>query len=249
MKILRGIARSAASFLCNYPKIYRSLKWGYLSLPAAWRGTNLVHDRLAWIHKQGNSSHFVVVGANDGVTNDHIFQFAKRYRWKGLIIEPVLDYFKQAQQAYRGLPVLAVNCAVHAKETEMSFYFLEDNETLPLPPFAKGVGSFDRSAVEAQRSDIKDFDQYFREIKVPCMTLEAIVKKEHFPNPDIIIVDTEGYDAEVVKLIPLDDWKPHTIIYEHKLLEDSSRVAIESLLESKGYRLAKDSYDTLATLD
>jgi len=63
---------------------------------------------------------------------------------------------------------------------------------------------------------------------------------------DLIMMDTEGYDYEIIKQIDFSRIRPKVIIYEHKHLSRSDRLTCEKLLKDLDYRLSKHFSNTLA---
>lgn len=52
---------------------------------------------------------FIQIGANDGTKKDATTELIKQFNWKGILVEPVLDYFKKLQlySSRRGLRIKA----------------------------------------------------------------------------------------------------------------------------------------------
>jgi hypothetical protein len=52
---------------------------------------------------------------------------------------------------------------------------------------------------------------------------------------DLILIDTEGYDLKILKMIDFRRFRPKLIIYEQELLSPEDKAAAHSLLRSYGY--------------
>lgn len=148
IQVLRAFARKVSSALAYNPRLHATLKGAFLHLPEKLRGWQMVYDRL---RELGISRHqdvtFCVVGANDGITNAPLYSFAKRYRWKGIPVEPVPSYFAEWKKAYEGVPVVLKNVAIHRTESKMTIHYVDPSKA-DLPAWAKGVGSYDKSKLE-----------------------------------------------------------------------------------------------------
>jgi FkbM family methyltransferase len=209
------------------------------------QGGQLIHDHLSRLSRKGPQT-FLLIGANDGVTDDHLYPFVIRHGWKGTAVEPVPQYFHELQKHYNGWPVTCLNAAVHATAESLDFWFLEDTPEDPLPPYAKGVGSFERSQVESLIGEIPRLNERLRCMKVPCSPLGRMLGGADPKKVDVIIIDTEGYDAEVVRQIDFTAWNPNTVIFEHKLLPKAELAATLDLLRENGYNCDVGASDVLA---
>jgi hypothetical protein len=52
---------------------------------------------------------------------------------------------------------------------------------------------------------------------------------------DAVIIDTEGYDFEILKMIDFQRFRPKLVIYEHLHLNKEDMRAAGQLLEGLGY--------------
>jgi len=206
----------------------------------------MVYDRL---REFGISRHqdvtFCVVGANDGITNDHLYPFAKRHRWRGILVEPVPPYFAELKKAYEGLPVVLENVAIHRTEAKMTIYFL-DAAKADLPTWAKGVGSFDKSKLDSL-SELPQRSDALTALEVECCPLKTVVNRSGLDRIDVFMIDVEGYDAEIVRQIDFDGWKVSVVIFEHKLLSPEDMADCLALLDAHGFHRVQDRYDVIAT--
>jgi len=247
MRLLRQAARRIARVTENSPAIHRALRRGFLTLPVWLRGEQMIYDHLRKLVRTRRDHTFVVVGANDGITNDPIHPFAKKYHWRGILIEPVPMYYEQLVENSRGLAVKAVNVAVHATLRAMPFYYLEDCPAHALPAFARGVGSFDRAKVISSAAEVHGVEDHLRQIQVPCKRLDEIVVESQLTTVNIVVIDAEGYDHEIVPQIRFDEWKTHTVIFEHKHLPAGALESIRETLTARGFHCRRDKYDVLAS--
>lgn len=241
-----SLRSSIGSVLRRYPSLYRSARSLYRSLPPAIRGRKMVHDHLRACAAKRRQQTFLLVGANDGVFSDHLYDFAQRYHWRGVAVEPVPQYFVQLSRNYAGLPVACVNKAVHRTERSMPFFFLDDADP-DLPEWVQGVGSFDRDQVVQATRDVPDVVDRIQQIDVPCAPLNEIVKGAGLDTVDIIVVDVEGYDHEIIRQVDLAGWKPHTIVFEYKHIPPPDLEEVCDRLVEAGFHLDRDHEDILAT--
>jgi len=205
----------------------------------------MIHDHLTKLSHEISDPTFCIVGANDGITNDHVYPFARKGRWRGVAIEPVPGCFGELETAYRGLPVKLFNVAIHESDAFATLHFL-DPAKASLPPWAKGVGSFDPGRLGIVE-ELPGAAGAIAEMRVPCRRLEEVIAEAGYPRIDLLVIDTEGYDAAVVRQIRFDDWKVRTVIFEHKLLSEQDLDSCLALLRENGFTLENDAFDVLAT--
>lgn len=205
----------------------------------------MIHDHFCKLDRELAEPVFCIVGANDGVTNDHIYPFARKGGWKGMAIEPVPGCFAELEIAYRNLPVTLFNVAIHESEEFATLHFL-DPERAKLPPWAKGVGSFDPARLGIVE-ELPGASGAVVELRVPCRRLDEVVGEAGLGRVDVVVIDTEGYDAAVLRQVRFDDWKVRTVIFEHTLLTPADLDSCIGLLVQNGFRIEKDDFDVLAT--
>lgn len=241
-----SLRSTLSSALRRTPALHRAVRTVYRALPPSIRGRKMVHDHLRNCARKRRTQTFLLVGANDGVFSDHLYDFARRYQWRGIAVEPVPQYFKQLSRNYAGLPVHCVNMAVHRTERSMPFYFLDDADP-DLPEWVQGVGSFDRDQVVQATRDVPDVVDRIQQIDVPCAPLPEIVQGAGLEQVDVIVVDVEGYDHEIIRQVDLAAWKPHTIIFEYKHIPPADLEEVCDRLVEAGYHLDRDHEDILAS--
>lgn len=199
------------------------------------------------------------IGANDGFTHDPIQKFARRDDWKGVVLEPQTHVVKQyTERIYSTIPGITVlNAALGEYDGETELYKIAfSNER-----WASGVSRFDKEAlknlIEEGRLDKRirknavkppaDKRTWIEAVKVPLVSFVSIFKA--FPalsSIDLLMVDTEGFDAEVIRLFPFDEVKPGLVAFEDMLLSDSSRLATHDRLKYFGYNVKRMGPNTVA---
>lgn len=187
---------------------------------------------------------FVQVGANDGVSYDSLYDFVKKRDLKGLVIEPLADFYKKLVKNYRFAPgVTPVRKAVHPSLSEIELYRVDPRQMKKVPGWTSGIASV-----------YPDYYQKFgtpRSVmikeKVPASHLMTILDEHQFCRPtDLLQIDVEGYDYEVLKQIDFSRWRPGIIKYEYENLKPSDQKASWKLLKKAGYFRFFDEIDVIA---
>lgn len=246
MSFVQRLVQPLTSITGRFPALHRTLRRAYRTLPPSIRGRRMVFDHLRAVVQRRTDQTFLLIGANDGYMADHLFDFVQRYRWRGAAVEPVPRFFQALQRNYQGLPVKLLNVAVHHEARSMPLYYIDADTGHGLPPWVRGVGSFDREQVLESTRALGDLTDAVRSVDVPCRTIDEVVQESGLPRVDIIVIDVEGYDHEVVRRIRFDAWKTHTVIVEYSHMSPHILHDVKDLLQRQGFTLEQDHEDLLA---
>jgi len=186
---------------------------------------------------------FVQIGACDGIQADPINKFINRDKWSGILVEPVKYLFDQLVLNYRhSKNLIFENVAIAEKDGAKDFYYIKNISDDRLS-WKKMLGSFtpDHIPLEGNEELVKE--------KISCFTLETLFKNHDVGKVDLLLIDTEGYDYEIIKLIKFDRIRPDILIYEWTHLNLKSNNDCLKYLRKKGYQLYKNNGDVLALSD
>jgi FkbM family methyltransferase len=139
--------------------------------------------------------YFIELGANDGLTqsNSAFFEFSRG--WTGVLIEPSHVAYEKCVAARPGSKCVNAACVT--------------------ADYAGGdtvVGDFDgglMSSVESRRigSSVR--------LEAPARTLESILDEAGAPlEPDLLSIDTEGYELNVLRGMNIRKYRPLLVIIE-----------------------------------
>jgi FkbM family methyltransferase len=178
---------------------------------------------------------FIQVGAHDGRSNDSVYPFAREIGWHGILVEPVPYLFDRLVDNYYGASGIALeNVALAEHNGRKCFYRLRETTDL-LPSWYDQIGSLDLGTVLSHRSVIPNIEDYLLKEEVECLTFETLITRHQVSKIDLILLDTEGYDLNIMKMIDLQRFRPELIIYEQKHLSPADKSAASLLLRSHGY--------------
>lgn len=188
------------------------------------------HVLTAYRKKKG--IRFIEVGANDGITNDPIYDWAQKGEWEGILIEPGCEAFDLLKENYNDFPnVILLNVAI-------SSYC----GVIPLFVNKRTTG-----AASVHRKHPPNWKAKKREVE--CLTLNQVIEDHDFAEFDLLQIDAEGHDFEVLKSISLDIYHPVIIHYEHRHLSKKDLKNCDSYLENLGYTILKNRNNTLGVLE
>lgn len=186
---------------------------------------------------------FVQIGANDGVRFDGLYAFVTGTGCRGVVVEPVPDYFERLSKNYEHFPMVKpVRAALHPTATTATLYRIDPDREAEVPGWASGIASF----LPDHHEKLGIPKELMIEEQVPCITLMHLLRSEGLTDLDLLQVDTEGFDAEIVAMIDFDVVRPRIVKYEHVSLSEADRTRTERALTAQGYRLFREGGDTVA---
>lgn len=196
----------------------------------------------------------IQIGANDGVTNDPLGELIPdcQGRVRGLLIEPQRAVFGRLSQRYAHAPLITcLHAAIDWEPGTRCIYAVNQqaaSERLRRC-VTDGIGSFERRHVESILKTYMpvlsghEVDELITEEVVPVTTLKQALDSAEIRQPDVFLVDAEGFDAEIVRMMLDIGIRPILIQYEHKHLHVRDRRSISKRLIREGYRLWADHAD------
>jgi FkbM family methyltransferase len=209
---------------------------------------NRINKRIDNYAKNAKNEFFVIqIGANDGIQTDPIRQFIYRYKWHGILVEPVPWYLNTLKETYKDCMNLRyVQAAITKEDGEATLYAtieLKDGQLNPL----QGKDSLIQNMVE-DRAWMSSWplSRLVRPIKVRTMCLSTLFEKESVNKIDMFVTDAEGYDKVILDQIDFKRFKPHFILYEHLNMPSEDKISIKKRLKTEGYKTVSSRRDTLA---
>lgn len=191
---------------------------------------------------------FVEIGANDGDQHDPLRDLILGRAWTGVMVEPVPEVFDRLRGNYAHLDrVHLENVAIAERDGSMPFFHLaavQDPEREGLPRWYDGIGSFSREAVLGHREHIPDIDRRLVSREVPCLSFESLCRRHGIDQVDLLLIDTEGYDLELLRSIDLATHRPRLIGYEHFHLTAHDREIGRDYVQELGYETMEEGFDT-----
>jgi FkbM family methyltransferase len=188
---------------------------------------------------------FVQIGANNGVRNDPIHKHVLSHHWRGILVEPQPDVFRELVANYAGeTQLIFENVAIAAEDGVVSI-FTEDDSV----PGQRRTG---------QASLFKEHVAFnlgkggrIKELRVPALSVSSLISKHAISKVDLLQIDAERYDFEIIKMFGLSKLKPTIINFEHQSLYGPERRACWKYLADRGYSLRTDptNSDTVAYLE
>jgi len=233
-----GIAKNLLRFVLKSTRYELAVKQE--RLPAATLDTlKLVFPVLFQMQPQLN---YVQVGAYDGQTDDPAHEFVRTGKMRCLLVEPIEASYLKLRKIYDPTPnVTLVQAAVGATDGQATMYKVRAG-TPSQSIHSGGWTSFDKAHLIKHKVPENEIET----VTVPCLTLGTLLKNHGLANIDILQIDTEGFDAEIVKMALQLPAIPAAINFENIHLSLAAKDELYELLTGRGYLFTHDKYNTLA---
>lgn len=251
-KYIAETARSKYSLeACGkkYDKIFMQLNdlyrkgWYEVNKPNLYQ--SLFDKTIAELSKE--EQQFVIVGAMDGVSHDRLYPYAfKNKHWKGLLIEPVKDYFEQLKENYENRENLIFeNVAISNTPGEKEIYTVDRNaiQSGQVPIWCNGISTFNPEGPTISREGIQD---KVSTETVKCCTFKELVDKHQIQQIDILQIDVEGFDFEVFQQIWKCGFRPKLINIEIVQMSEEQKNSLQMLLQNSSYQIEIRGDDLVA---
>jgi len=137
----------------------------------------------------------IQIGANDGITHDHLHDVIKKFRLKSLLLEPIKEPFLNLTNNYSNFENVRLENSALSINNEILFLYRVNSEyfykygTLPT-----GITSFYKQHLI--KHGIKE--KHIIQEKVNQISFEELLKKHNINSFDLLAIDTEGYDCNIV---------------------------------------------------
>jgi FkbM family methyltransferase len=200
---------------------------------------------LASYDARGETITILQIGACDGINNDPIHHHVVKGHTRAILVEPNPFAFARLQKTYAGLSnITFIQSAIGEKDGEAHLYRVKKTDkTDSEVDLTLQIASFYRKHLEQTQG--KSPDQIER-ITVPCRSLSSLVVELGLTKIDLLQIDTEGFDASVVRMALKMPVRPACIHFEHAHLRTADRKPLFDLLKAHGYLLAYGAWNILA---
>ncbi len=204
---------------------------------------------------------FLQIGANDGFIYDPLQKFIKRDNWKGIMLEPQPHVFQEfLLKIHAKRPeILPVNAALSLQDGKTKIYtiaFSKERWATGLSSFNKNVliqkfkdGTIAKKAAKQGIPVPQDEKDWIEELEINALTANTLLQKFNDRKIDLLAIDTEGFDFEIIKMLPLEEMNPEVIIYEEEHFDAATQNSCKNHLESLGYTYHQAGRDVYATKD
>jgi FkbM family methyltransferase len=189
---------------------------------------------------------FLQIGANDGYLSDPLNLAIFRHKLTGTFVEPQSNYHRELQKTYRDFPgMVFLQCAIAAEKGAMTMYTL-DCSSGRLPGWAHGVGTLSQEQIRKFGDQIENIESYIRSDQVQCITVADLLDRAAHRDPDIIVVDAEGFDHLILSQFDFEKLSTRLVIFETESMTRADAADLARRLEQGGFALFEADQDTIA---
>jgi hypothetical protein len=202
---------------------------------------DLLDETLHFLGKNKIEINILHIGANDGYTYDDMRGYIREYKWGGLFVEPIPDYFEDLKENCKNdKNHLFENCAISESDGEIEMLYIskKDIEQNDLHvgyrgmscalPARNGFGSNYQRDKEVK-------EKYGKTAKIPTLTLNSLIEKHNLNKIDLFICDTEGHDFIVFQQFDFSKFRPKAIHLEWINLTEEERDGVLNKLKINNY--------------
>ncbi|MBF0614476.1 MAG: FkbM family methyltransferase [Magnetococcales bacterium] len=219
------------------------------ALAKEWQTTRMrpeasLDDLVHFVNKTKKQKiFFLQIGAMDGVSFDGMYAYIRRFGWDGILVEPLPDMIRRAQEHYQGHTgqLFFENVAITEQEEQRPIYRIpaEVARQAGLPDWTLGISSL-------RRDHFPQLTPFMQEEMVPCLPLHRVLARHQPENIDVLLIDTEGYDCAILRQFDFARYRPLLIKVEAVHVTESERQAMMALLITQRYIFYPFEQDYLA---
>jgi len=137
----------------------------------------------------------IQIGANDGISHDHLHSAIKQFRLESLLLEPIKKYFLDLQNNYSNYANVRFENSALSINNEILFLYKVNPEYFnKYGTLSSGISSFYKEHL--LKHGIKE--KHIIQEKVNQISFDELLKKYRINNFDLLLIDAEGYDCHIV---------------------------------------------------
>lgn len=178
----------------------------------------------------------IQIGANDGKRFDNLNAYIKKYSPKAILVEPIIEYYNELKLNYINYENVFFENSAICSNNEISFlYKVESRKSKLYGEHIKGITSFNKSHLikhGVSRNHIE------KEI-VNSISFSTLIKKYTIKNLDLLLIDAEGYDANILMdFFSTTQLRP-LIIFEYIHIKNDLLVKLVEMIISSNFEFFK----------
>ena len=175
----------------------------------------------------------IQIGANDGVSHDHLHNIIKKFRLESLLLEPIKKYFLELQNNYSNYDNVKLENSALSVNNEIIFLYKVNPEYFDkYGTISSGISSFYKKHLIQHGIKKKHIIQE----KVNQINFDALLQKYNFKSFDLLLIDTEGYDCQIVNdfFLKIKEIRP-IIIFEWSHIKNSELEDTLKIINKNNY--------------
>ena len=178
----------------------------------------------------------IQIGSNDGKRFDNLNQFIKKYSPKSILVEPIKKNFDDLKKNYvYQTNIFFENSAISVNNEINSLFKVDDKKLDLYDEHIKGITSFRISHLLKHGVS----KSHIVEEKVNSLSIKHLLEKYSIDKLDLLMIDTEGYDAQIaIDFLSNNSLRPF-IILEYIHINHEVFKKLLRTLETEKYQYIK----------
>ena len=173
----------------------------------------------------------IQIGANDGISHDHLHNIIKKYSLESLLVEPIEKYFFDLKNNYSNYKNVRIeNSALSVNNEILFLHKVNPKYFNKYGTLSSGISSFYKDHLV--KHGIKE--KHIIKEKVNQISFNELLKKYNINSFDLLLIDTEGYDYRIVNdfFLKIKKIKP-IIIFEWSHIKYSElEITLNSIINN-----------------
>lgn len=198
----------------------------------------------------GGNVKFLQIGGNDGCLADPAYKYIKESNWRGVIVEPVPEYFDMLRKTHEGRSrIECVNVAIDTRSGHREMYKVKSDVVRSQLAqtgdyWLQGCATFSKEILFRNALTEDDIES------VPIRTTTGVdlVRDYALEACDVLIIDVEGAEDIVLSSFDFGRWRPKVIVFESEEKTADEIATIEARLVANDYEVNWEYYDSVAVL-
>ena len=182
------------------------------------------------------------IGANDGIRSDPIRKYIINFSWSGILCEPQSDVFQDLLNNYIAFKdqLIFENLAISEIDGTINMY-RKNNSGL--------TSVFQDQAFEGKPVYSLRASQGAQKLFLAkSSTFESLFEKHKIRHLDLLQIDAEGFDYNLIKMFPFDNFKPLSLQFEKSFMTFDELNDLKVELKKRGYVYLDMGSDAFAFL-
>lgn len=177
----------------------------------------------------------LVIGGNDGLSFDNLFQQISSSQINGLVLEPSQKYYNLLKRNLENFPNLVLlPIALHMTGRNLPLYQLNEQGLKKMPNWGQGLGSFSKDHL-LQYDCLTESDL---EVEwVQTKSFMQVIEENCLKKVDYLQIDTEGFDGEIIKMIDFKCFNTRLLKFEWANLSSKEIEEIKVILKKEKFFL------------
>jgi FkbM family methyltransferase len=165
---------------------------------------------------------FCQIGANDGKSNDYLYDLVTRYKWRGVLFEPIPTSFTLLQANYQRHGDYELrNEAVGTSNGKVSMFYVAQDAGLP--EWTSQIASFSKSHVCSHARFCPEIVDNIKMMSVSMTDINSVLRDDY----DVLMIDAEGMDYQLLLHAEIDRL-PRFVAFETTHMSESEWLEIRS---------------------